>query len=230
MQQVSSYKTMHSLHTLQMPPPSTLTATTRLMWCQSQRAELLSSSHEWALTCWAGSRRQSPSEDDAVWQRESIQHFFISFQSSRTPGAATLKMCRVLPILIKTLHGGHRPGHDQTGAAQGLCQSRGRRAEPCSRRRAICCLMRCCHPLHQNLKLFFFDTEIKGNPDKFKSGSSTVPQWDEPLSYKLPSQAALLDFSWEPVPSSCTGSAAPGSAFSKPIVAVQASHELQKLS
>lgn len=86
--------------------------------------------------------------------------------------------------------------------------------------------------MRQDLKPFFFDTEIKGNPNKFKNRSSVVLQWDEPLPYKLPSRAGLLDFSWEPVPSSCTGSAAPycTSLFSEPIVAVSASHELQNQS
>ncbi|XP_077034145.1 uncharacterized protein LOC143694068 [Agelaius phoeniceus] len=54
----------------------------------------------------------------------------VAIKSSRTPGAATLKMCRVLPILIKTLNGGHRPGHAHTGAAQGLSEPGAPRRAP----------------------------------------------------------------------------------------------------
>lgn len=173
---------------LPLPP---LAATTRMMWCQPQRAELLSSSHEWALTCWAGSRRQSPSEDDAAWHREWIQHFFISFQSSRTPGAATLKMCRVLPILTKTLMGGARPGQAVRGAA---CRVWGPGPGPAPAAEQSAPWRDVPVSMRQSLKPFFFDTEIKGKPDKFKNRSSVVLQWDELLPYQLPSS---LD-SWTP--------------------------------
>lgn len=49
---------------------------------------------------------------------------------------------------------------------------------------AICCVTAIPIFMRQNLKPFFCDTEIKGNPDKFKTRSSTVLWWDELLAYK----------------------------------------------
>lgn len=101
-------------------------------------------------------------------------------------------MCYVLPVLIKRVNSGHCPGHSLAALTyQSIHLSGGRQSgrsshHPDTRLGTICCVTAIPVVVRQDLKPFFFDTEIKGNPDKFKLRSNTVLWPDELLARKSP--------------------------------------------
>lgn len=100
--------------------------------------------------------------------------------------------CAVCACPIKWVNRGHHSGHALKGVTyrvseQGSGHSRHstERQQP-PRRSTICRVTAIPIFMRQDFKPFFCDTEIKGNPDKFKTRSSTVLWWDELLAYKSP--------------------------------------------